>query len=49
MKSWYLREVEVIQEVYELAVSRRPKVCARLFLQRQSHRILFQQDQMGTG
>lgn len=44
----YLREVEVIQEVYELAVSRWTEVGARLLLQWQSHRVLFQQDQTDT-
>lgn len=37
----YLREVEVIQEVHELAVARWTKVCAGFLLQGQSHRILF--------
>lgn len=41
----YLREVEVIQEVHELAVARRSKVCASFLLQGQSHRVLSRREE----
>lgn len=44
---WYLGQVEVVQEVDELAVARWTEVCAGFLLQRQPHRVLVGQWRYG--